>query len=165
LPSEPDRLPLGLIVAYARNRTIGRDGHLPWHYAEDLRHFKRTTLGHALIMGRKTHESIGRALPGRRNLVISRQPEFAVEGCEVFDGFHVAVEAARATDPYPYVIGGAALFELALPLVTRMVITEVQRSYMGDVYFPRFDEAAWDVVSRETAAGGELVISVLERRG
>ncbi len=153
---------LAIIVAYSLNRVIGRDGDLPWHYPEDLKHFKRTTMDHALIMGRKTHESIGKPLPGRRNLVITRNPEYQSAGCEVFGSLDAAIRAARETDECPFVIGGAQIFTLALPLATRMVVTEVQREVEGDVFFPEFDSSAWREASRETLAD-ELVVFELVR--
>jgi len=154
---------LAIIVAWSLNRVIGRDGDLPWHYPVDLKHFKRTTLGHPLIMGRKTHESIGKPLPGRRNLVISRNAAFEAPGCEVFGSLEAAVAAARETDDCPFVIGGAQIYALALSHVTRMVVTEVQREVQGDVYFPAFDAEAWHEVSREALADGELVVMEMVR--
>lgn len=159
----PVPLELTIIVAWSLNRVIGRDGELPWHYPEDLKHFKKTTMGHAVIMGRKTYDSIGKPLPGRRNLVITRDPEFGAQGCEVYDGFEAAVAAAYETDESPFVIGGAQIFALALPLATRMVVTEVQREVEGDVFFPPFPMQAWRVASRHELAGGELVVSEMVR--
>ncbi|MHC5012117.1 MAG: dihydrofolate reductase, partial [Planctomycetota bacterium] len=130
---------LALIVCHAKNRVIGKDGQLPWRYPEDLRHFKATTMGHAIIAGRMTHESIGRALPGRRNLVVSRRRAYRADGCEVFDSLDAAVAAAHETDDCPFVIGGAQVYAEALPRVTRMVVTEVQREVEGDVFFPEYD--------------------------
>ncbi|MCP5071050.1 MAG: dihydrofolate reductase [bacterium] len=158
---------LALIVAWSENpetgqRVIGKDGDLPWHLPEDLRFFKKTTMGHAMIMGRKCYASIGRALPGRRSLVLSRNPEFEAPGCEVFPDFDVALAAARETDPCPFVIGGAAIYELAMPLVTRLVVTEVHEVHAGDVYFPRFDEGAFREVERRASDAG-LTFRTLER--
>ena len=98
--------PLAMIVAVARNAVIGKAGDLPWHIPEDLKHFKKTTSGHAIIMGRKTHESIGRALPKRRNIVVTRSGA-TFEGCETATSLDEAIALARATDPCPFVIGGA----------------------------------------------------------
>jgi dihydrofolate reductase len=143
--------PLALIVAVARDGTIGRDGTLPWHLPEDLRHFKRLTRGHAIVMGRRTFESIGRALPERRNLVVSRTLASAPPGVEVFASLDAALDAARATDPEPFVIGGAALYAEALPRATTLHLTEVDRDVSGDVRFPPFDRAAFRVVDRRAA--------------
>jgi dihydrofolate reductase len=163
LPSDAPGSALALIVAYARDRVIGRDGALPWHYREDLQHFKRETTGHAIVMGRKTHESIGRPLPGRRNLVVTRQGGYASAGCEFHGSLASAIAAARESDDCPFVIGGAQIYALALPLATRLVITEVQRDVEGDVFFPAFEEADWVEVRRTTALDGELVFRWLRR--
>ena len=129
------RPPLALIIAVARNGVIGNEGGLPWHVSEDLKHFKKTTMGHAIIMGRKTHESIGRALPSRRNIVVTRQPTAAFEGCEVAQSLEEAVASARLTDSCPFVIGGASLYEEALPLATEIYLTEIDRDVVGDTFF------------------------------
>jgi dihydrofolate reductase len=150
-------------VCYAQNRVIGRDGDLPWRYAEDLKHFKRTTMGHAILMGRKTYESIGRPLPGRRNVIITRQAEFVAAGCEVVGSLEEALDAARASDPCPFVIGGASIYELALPLATELHLTEVQLEVEGDVYFPAIDESRWTEVERRTGDARELLFRTLVR--
>lgn len=163
--AEPPRPPaLALIVCYARNRVIGRDGDLPWRYSEDLKHFKRTTMGHAILMGRKTYESIGRPLPGRRNLIVTRQSGFRAEGCEVLGSLETAIEAARTSDDCPFVIGGASIYELALPLATVLHLTEVQHDVEGDVYFPAIDESDWTESERRPSADGELLFRTLVRR-
>lgn len=150
---------LGLIVAWAHDRVIGREGQLPWHIPEDLAHFKRVTMGHAMIMGRKCYASIGRALPGRRSLVLTRQEDFQAPGIEVFHDLSSALEAAYETDACPYVIGGAEIYRLALPYVTRMEITEIDRKIEGDVYFPPFDEAMFEEKRRKRA--GDLLFRSL----
>lgn len=142
---------------------IGRDGQLPWREPEDLAFFKRTTLGHAILMGRKTHDSIGRALPGRRNLVISRDPSYRAPGCEVFGSFDAALGAARETDPCPYVIGGATVYEVALPLATILFVTEIPGAIPGDTWFPAIDANAWRETLRTASADGRLVFLRLER--
>ena len=156
--------PLALIVAYARNRVIGRDGDLPWRYPEDLQHFKHVTLGHSILMGRKTFESIGRALPGRRNLVITRQADFEAPGCDVFTDFDVAVRSAQRRDDLPFVIGGAAIYALALPHVTHLYLTEIQDEVAGDTFFPALDESDWAEMDRREGAAGALVFRTLVRR-
>lgn len=132
--------PLVLVVAYARGRVIGAEGGMPWHYPEDLKHFRRVTEGHAIIMGRVTFESIGRALPKRRNLVVTRQAGYLAEGCECFQTFEAALEAAYLTDEAPRVIGGSQLYEAALPLATEVYATEIDASYEGDRFFPALPE-------------------------
>lgn len=139
----PTPAPLALIVAVARNGVIGRDGRLPWHLPEDLKHFKRTTNGHAIIMGRKTHESIGRPLPGRRNVVVTRGSA-RFEGCETASSLEEAIALARQTDDCPFVIGGASLYERALPFATEVYLTEIDEDIEGDTRFElsldEFDE-------------------------
>jgi dihydrofolate reductase len=128
--------PLALIVAVARNGVIGKAGTLPWHLPEDLKHFKKTTEGHAIIMGRKTHESIGRRLPKRRNIVVTRTQGAVSHGCETANDLEEAIALARTTDECPFVIGGASLYEQALPLATELHITTIDRDVEGDTCFP-----------------------------
>lgn len=141
---------LAIIVAIARNGIIGctnEDGRgaLPWHLPEDLKHFKETTSGHPIIMGRKTWESLGRALPNRRNIVISRQRDYTAAGAEVFTSLPAALSAID--DVPAFVIGGAELYGQALPLAGQLIITEVGIEAEGDTLFPPFDQA-WQEVSR-----------------
>jgi len=144
--------PLGLIVAMSSNRCIGRDGGLPWRIPEDLAHFRRTTTGHAIVMGRATHESIGRPLKRRRNIVVSRQPGLTIEGCEVAPSLDAALALARETDEEPIVIGGATIYEQALPRVTRIHLTEIDRHVDGDTFFPELDPSEWHEVERRPGA-------------
>lgn len=136
---------LTLVVAYARNRVIGRDNALPWRLPGDLAHFKRTTLGHPIIMGRSTWESLGRPLPGRHNIVISRNPDYQAEGATVVTSLPAAQQAAQSDAAC--VIGGAQIYTLALPLATRIIATEIQADIEGDAFFPLLPEQVW----RETA--------------
>lgn len=131
-----DRPPLFLVAAMGRNRVIGNQGQLPWHEPADLAHFKRTTTGHAVIMGRKTWESLGKPLPKRRNLVITRQPGFQAPGAEVFTDLVTAIAAARTTDAEPCIIGGGEIYAQALPLATRIELTEIDAEPHGDASFP-----------------------------
>ncbi|GGJ96711.1 dihydrofolate reductase [Pseudomonas matsuisoli] len=142
------RLPLALIAALAQNRVIGRDNTLPWHLPEDLKHFKAKTLGKPIIMGRKTWDSLGRPLPGRLNIVVSRQPALALDGAEVFPSLDAALdradEWARAQGVAELMlIGGAQLYAQALPLADRLYLTRVGLAPEGDAHFPVFDEAGW----------------------
>jgi dihydrofolate reductase len=127
---------LAMIVAMDRGRVIGRGGDLPWRFPEDLRHFKRETLDHAVVMGRKTFESIGKPLPRRANLVVSRRGLDAPEGVEVFATLEAALDRAYELDPKPYVIGGATVYEAALPRTTEIVLTEIDAEHDGDAFFP-----------------------------
>ena len=162
-------------VARARNGVIGRAGGLPWRLRSDLQLFKRLTLGKPVIMGRRTWDSLPKKpLPGRLNLVLSRDASFAPEGAVVCETFAEAVQIGReqaADDGVEEVcvVGGVALFELALPKARRIYLTEVEAEVDGDVYFPPFDETAWREVSRERHEKGEgddypFTFRVLERR-
>jgi dihydrofolate reductase len=128
--------PLVLVLAVARNGALGKGGKVPWHIPEDLKHFKAMTMGHAILMGRKTHEETKRPLPGRRNIVITRQPEYSAPGCEVVGSLEEAITLARTTDPEPRVIGGAEIYRLALPIATRISLTEIDRDVEADTFFP-----------------------------
>ena len=161
-------------VARARNGVIGRDGGLPWRLKSDLKLFKATTLGKPVIMGRKTWDSLPRKpLPGRTNIVLTRDGSFEPNGAIVCERFEEALSIAReqAEDDGAKevcVIGGAALFALALPKAKRMYLTEVEADVSGDVYFPPYDEAQWREISREPhppGAGDDhpFVFRVLER--
>ncbi len=154
---------LALVVCVADDGSIGKAGALPWHIPEDLRHFRAKTLGHAVIMGRKTHASIGRALPGRRNLVVSRDPGFRAPGCEVAGSLDAALELAWAGDDEPRVIGGAALYAEALPRVTRVFLTRVHRDGQGDVFFPLASLAGFREVLRSPGETPEVEFLTLER--
>lgn len=146
---------VSLIVAAAANDVIGVDNRLPWHLPEDLRRFRDITMGKPIVMGRRTHESIGRALPGRRNVVLSRRPGYAAEGCEVVDGLDAALALLREAEEV-MVIGGAALYREALPLASRIYLTRLHRPFDGDTRFPSLDNADWRAVEREDfPAGGE----------
>jgi dihydrofolate reductase len=144
-------LRLTLLAAVAANGVIGRDGALPWHLPEDLKRFKALTLGHPVLMGRRTWESIGKPLPGRRNLVLARMPLALPAGAEWYANLEGAlaacVDAAEAC-----VIGGASLYALALPRATRLEFTEVHAEVAGDVRFPDFDRMQWRETFREAHA-------------
>lgn len=141
-----------LLVAVAENRVIGRDGALPWHLPADLKRFKKLTLGHVVIMGRKTHESIiaslGRPLPKRRSLVLSRDPAYQAPGVEAVSGLDQALELASA-EARVFVVGGAAVFAEALPRADRLYLTRVHAEVEGDVFFPELDFEAWMLRSEE----------------
>ena len=156
--------PLAIVAAVADDGTIGKGGDLPWRIPEDLRHFKAVTMGHAMIMGRKTYDSIGRPLPGRRTIVVSRQEGLVIPGCEVAPGFDEAVALARATDDEPRVVGGAAIYAAALPVATTIHLTEVHRRPAGDAFFPPLDRAAWREVERRPGEEHDVEFVTLERR-
>jgi len=135
------------VVAYSDNRVIGRDNALPWRLPSDLAHFKRNTLGQPIIMGRKTWESLGRPLPGRPNLVISRDPEFSAQGATVFSSLNDALASCSPGDT-ACIIGGAQIFEQALPLADEIVATEVHAQVEGDVFFPPLPQSEWEETER-----------------
>ena len=154
-------IPLALILACGENGVIGREGGLPWHLSGDLKFFKAQTMGKPMIMGRKTFQSIGKPLPGRPNLVISRDPGFRPDGVEVFPDFEAALARARdlaAPIPEPgprrevMVIGGGQIYALALPLARRIYLTEVHAAPEGDTYFPPLDPKEWREVERARQA-------------
>ena len=155
--------PLALVVAVADGGVIGVAGALPWKISEDLKHFKSVTMGHAILMGRKTYESIGRPLPGRRNIVITRRRELAIDGCEVASSLDEALALARAHDDEPRVVGGAAIYEAALPLATKIFLTEVHRQVSGDTFFPPFDRSAWRETERRKGETPDVDFVTLER--
>ncbi len=138
---------LNLIVAYAQNHTIGRDNMLPWKLPGDLAHSKRTTLGCPIIMGRKTWDALGRPLPGRRNIVVTRTAGLAAPGAEVAGSLSAALELVKDTEQ-AFVIGGGQLYALALPLADRVIATEVHATVEGDAVFAPLDPTDWLEVSR-----------------
>ncbi len=139
---------LSLIVAMDENRLIGNDNQLPWHLPADLAFFKSTTMGKPIIMGRKTFDSIGRALPGRRNIIITRNPDFSAEGCEIVNDIDGALDRCSDQDEL-MLIGGASLYEQILTRVNNMYITQVHHSFEGDTWFPEFDLAEWKIESQQ----------------
>jgi len=139
---------LSIIVAMSSNRVIGVNNTLPWHLREDLKHFKSLTVGHTIIMGRKTYDSIGRALPNRRNIVISRNTEVSCEGSEVVHSIEDAFSISK-NDGEVFVIGGSNIYEQALHLVDHLYITEIKKSFSGDAFFPEINKSIWIEISRE----------------
>jgi len=160
---------ISLIVAMAQNRVIGREGDLPWRIPGDLKYFKETTLGKPVVMGRKTWESLGRPLPGRPNIVITRAPDYAAQGAHVTHSLDQALEVAGTLveDAEIMIIGGAEIYRQALPLAGRIYLTEVYLKPEGDAMFDDFDRTAWREVSRrEVSAEGDVPaysIIVLDR--
>ena len=137
-----------LVVAMGANRVIGVDGALPWRLPEDLAHFKQLTLGHPMVMGRATYESIGRPLPGRTTIVVTRDPRWSAEGVEVAHSLDEALDRARSLDDEVFLVGGAQVYAAALErdLVDVLVVTRVAASPDGDTYFPRIDWERWHEV-------------------
>ncbi len=139
---------LVLVVAMASNGVIGRDGTLPWHLPADLKRFRAITMGKPIVMGRRTHESIGRPLPGRRNIVLSRAAGYQAAGCEVFPALDIALAALKDVEEV-MIVGGAALYGEALPHAQLIYLTEVDAAPAGDVYFPDFDPIEWREIDSE----------------
>lgn len=132
---------ISLIAAMGRNREIGLDGHMPWHLPAELQHFKQTTMDKAILMGRKTWQAIGRPLPGRQNIVITRNPQFEAGGADVCTSLEAALEVSDSEEIM--VIGGGQLYLLALPLAQRMVLTLIDIAPTADTWFPEWDEQDW----------------------
>ena len=148
MPIASTRSRISIIVAMAKNRAIGINNTLPWRIPADLQHFKRLTMGHHMIMGRKTFESIGRPLPGRTNVVVSRDHNLKIDGCIVTHSLQEAL-AVCASDPQIFIVGGADVYAQALNLADVLCITEIQQEVAGDAWFPEFDRSEWLEVSRE----------------
>ena len=139
---------LSIIVATDKKRGIGINNQLPWHLPEDLAHFKNTTSGHPIIMGRKTYDSIGRPLPKRRNIVISRNSEWNQNGVETVNSIEQAL--ALLNEEQAFVIGGAQIYAQALPLAECLIVTEIQAEYACDAFFPSIDPQVWEESSRQS---------------
>ncbi|MFM8445194.1 MAG: dihydrofolate reductase [Methylococcus sp.] len=139
---------ISLIVAMAENRVIGVDNRMPWHLSADLQRFRRITLGKPMLMGRRTHQSIGRPLPGRRNIVLTADPGFVAAGCEVVHSLDAALAAAEDADEL-MVIGGASLYRELLPHAGRIYLTLIHRVFDGDTFFPEVDWTEWREVARQ----------------
>ena len=141
---------ISLIAAASENNVIGRDCGLPWSLPDDLRYFKEKTLGHPVITGRKNYASIGRPLPGRTNIIVTRDAHFSAEGCRVVHSLEDAVEVAKQEDPEEiFVMGGGEIYALALPMADRVYLTRVHAEIDGDTYFPELDSEQWAEVSTE----------------
>lgn len=158
---------LSLIVAHADNRVIGLNNQLPWHLPEDLKRFKQLTMGHHIIMGRKTYESLGRLLPGRTTVIVTRNPNYQVEGAKVVNSIPQAL-AACVQDTEPFLIGGAEMYALGLPNVTRLYITRVHQQIAGDAFFPEVDMTQWQLiedVEKTSADGLQYSDTIYQRLG
>jgi dihydrofolate reductase len=155
---------LVLVCAMAKNRVIGRDNKIPWDLPEDRKHFVQVTKGHAIIMGRLTWDSLGRPLPNRRNIVVSRQADLAarIQGAEVANSLEAAIQLARQTDPEPRIIGGGQLYKEALPQATRIELTVLTEDVAGDSYFPELDPNEWHC--SQERQGDRAVYKTLDRK-
>jgi dihydrofolate reductase len=156
---------LTLIVARARNGVIGRDNQLPWKLPEDLAFFKRTTMGAPIVMGRKTHESIGRPLPGRRNIVVTRDASKVFTGCDTVTSLEKAVALGAADGAAEvFLIGGAQLYKEGMAQAQKIVMTEIDSDFTGDAHFDALDPSIWEEESRESHDGDELKFAFVTYR-
>ncbi len=137
-----------LIAAMAKNRVIGKDNQLIWHFPNDLKHFKTLTSGHHIIMGRKTFESVGKPLPKRTNIIITRQEGYSVEGCLVAHSIEEALSLVK-NDEQPFIVGGAEVYKQALEVAQTIELTLIHSDYEGDSYFPEFDSSEWKLARGE----------------
>ena len=152
-------LRLSILVAMAKTRVIGRDNRLPWHLPADLKHFKFLTMGQTIVMGRKTYESIGKPLPGRANVVITRQTDYEIPGAVVVNSLEDALlvcEETSTIDTENFIIGGEKLYQQTIKICQRMYITEIQSNFDGDVFFPQFDPGDWEEMQRDKHVDGNL---------
>lgn len=141
---------LSAIVAISANNVIGKDNELPWYLPADLKYFKRTTLGHPVIMGRKSYDSIGRPLPKRTNIIVTRDPYYISSNILVAHSIGEAVDLAKDMESEEtFIIGGAMIYESSLPLLDRMYITEVNANIEGDTFFPEWNQEEWKLISEE----------------
>lgn len=140
---------LSIIVAIANNRVIGLNNTLPWHLPEDLKRFKALTMGHHIIMGRKTYESLGRLLPGRTTVIVTRNPHYRIEGAQIAHSLEAALDMASG-DAEPFLIGGAELYKAGLPLANKLYLTEVHADFVGDAYLSEIEMAEWVETARST---------------
>jgi dihydrofolate reductase len=166
--AHPGKTMLTLIVAVADSGVIGRDNTLPWHLPEDLKRFKRLTMGKPIVMGRKTYESIGKPLPGRHNIVVTRDANYRRDGITIVHSAEAALQAAGDV-PEVMVIGGAELFQTLLPRAGRLHLTRVHGNIEGDVMWPALDDREWAVVERESHAADDrhaypMTFEVWEKR-
>ncbi len=146
---------ISIIVAYASNRVIGAGGKMPWHLSEDLKRFKALTMGHTIIMGRKTWESLGRLLPGRRHIIISRKSGYAIPGALTVAALDAAI-AACAGEVEVFVIGGGEVYKLAVPIADRILATEIATEFAGDTFFPAIDFRQWRQIGTEPFNHGDI---------
>ena len=140
---------ISFMVAMDENRVIGRKNTLPWRLPADMAYFKRVTMGHAVIMGRKTFESMGGLLPGRENVIVTRNRDYAKEGAAILHSAEEIVEYAKGTTEEVFVIGGAEIFKQTMPYADKMYITRIEYAFEGDAFFPEYDEAEWRLAASE----------------
>ncbi|WP_129726523.1 MULTISPECIES: dihydrofolate reductase [Bacillaceae] len=136
------------LVAMDKNRLIGKDNDLPWRLPADLAYFKKVTMGHPIIMGRKTFEAIGKPLPGRRNIIVTRNEQYKQPGCEVLSSIEDIYKVGDGIEEV-FVIGGAEIFKEVLPMMDRLYVTYIDEEFEGDTYFPNINDNEWRIISEE----------------
>lgn len=141
----------------AQNRVIGKDNKMPWHLSADLKRFRAITMNRPILMGRKTFESIGKPLDGRENLILSKQENYQPQGCHVFQSLESALESAKTFGDELFIIGGATLYEMTLPLAQRLYLTQIQTEFDGDTFFPEWDLNDWNEIACEQIDNDEKV--------
>ena len=147
-------LKITIIVAASENQVIGYKNALPWHISEDLKHFKKITINHSVVMGRKTFESIGKPLKERRNIVISRDGTLKIEGAEVVNSLDEAIHRTKNENEI-FIIGGEQIYKIAMPIATHMHVTKVYNNIKGDAFFPAFDENEWKILTQKDSETNE----------
>lgn len=154
---------ISLIVAMSKNRVIGADGQIPWQLPDDLQRFKRLTMGQTLLMGRKTYASIGQPLPGRQTIILSRDPDYRVAGCQVVKNLQAGLAAAQTDELF--ICGGGEIYQQALPLAEKIYLTELQREVAGDTFFPRLPAEQFRVLHSEELLDADEAcrFSILQR--
>jgi dihydrofolate reductase len=148
---------ISLIVAMASNRVIGLNNQMPWHLSADLKRFKQITMGHPIIMGRLTFEAIGRSLPGRTNIIVSRNSDYQAEGCVVVDSIQAAINYGCQLADEVFVVGGSTLYEATLPMADTLYITHINQDFEGDTFFPEMVNTQWIEIKREDVANDDTV--------
>ncbi len=139
---------LSIIVAHAKNRVIGINNTLPWHLPEDLKHFRNLTMGHHIIMGRKTYQSLNRLLPGRSTIIVTRNIEFSVEGAQTVHSIEQALDSCKL-DNEPFLIGGEELYKSAFKYANKIYLTEIEQAFEGDAFFPAIDLNDWEIIEEK----------------
>lgn len=161
---------ISAIVAMSQNCVIGKDNKIPWHLPADLKYFKRTTINHHIILGRKCYESIGRPLPKRTNIIITRNKAFEAEGCVIVNSIEAALEYSRNQDQSEvFIVGGGQIYEQSMELWDRLYLTEVETEVDGDIYFPKIDDKQWIIINEKYHMANEnnphnYTFKVYERR-
>lgn len=157
-------LPLVIVAAQASNRVIGRANAIPWRLDEDMKHFRALTITHAIIMGRATYESLGKPLPKRRNIVITRDTSLVIPGVDLAHSLPDAIAMARTTDDEPRIIGGGQVYEEAMPLATRIHLTVLDAAHEGDTFFPNVSALEWRIADARRGESRLATYFTLERR-